>query len=165
MIGALGVVAAVREARLVEARAASTVGALLGLRTGLVDAGEQALPIDADAGLTALEVELAQGDRRVGVRLGEELRFGLGRTQAQTVDTRRTDHAVLFFGALADAPEIGAELTDRAVDFVHADGARGSGLLFAGIPAADEAATIADRPVCDAKVPGVVVAAEEAEES
>jgi len=59
VIGTLRVIAAVREARFVQARAASTVRALLRFRTRLVDAGEQALPIDADAGLAALEVELA----------------------------------------------------------------------------------------------------------
>jgi len=38
-------------------------------------------------------------------------------------------------------------------------------LLFAGIPAADEAATVGYRTVRDAKVTGVVVAAEKAEKS
>jgi hypothetical protein len=79
VIGTLGVVAAVRETRLVRAGAASAVSALLRVWARLVDAGEQALPIDTDAGFTTLEVELAQDDGRIWLGLGDQLRLGLGR--------------------------------------------------------------------------------------
>jgi hypothetical protein len=79
VIGTLGVVGTVHEAGLVHAGAASTVRALLRVRARLVNAREQALPIDADAGFTALEVELAQGDRRMWLALGDQLRLRLGR--------------------------------------------------------------------------------------
>lgn len=91
--------------------------------------------------------------------------MGLGRVQAQPVETRCADRTVLLVGTLAYASEVGTDFADRAVDFVHTDSTRGSGLLFAGIPAADKAATVGDRTVRDAKVPGVIIAAEEAEES
>lgn len=71
----------------------------------------------------------------------------------------------MLFSALAYASEVGADLAHRAVDFVHADRPRRSGLLFAVIAAADEAAAVGNRTVGDADVAGVVVAAEEAEEA
>ncbi len=163
VIGALRIIAAVREASLVETGTAGTIGTLLCLRTRLIYAGEQTLPIDADAGLTALEVELALNDRRLGIWLGDELRLRFRRVQAQSVHARRTDHAVVLVGALAYASEVGADLADRAVDFVHTNRTRGSGLLVAVIAAADETAAVSNWTVSDAEVAGVVVAAKEAE--
>ena len=66
VFGALAVLAATREAAVVGTWAASTGHALLRLGTGGVETCQQALAVDTDARIAALEVELAAKGWRVG---------------------------------------------------------------------------------------------------
>jgi len=59
VVSALGILGAAREADLLGARAARPRDALLGLGAGRVEAGQETLAIDTDAGVAAFEIELA----------------------------------------------------------------------------------------------------------
>jgi hypothetical protein len=56
---AVCILCASRETRVISARAACARKALLGVRAGAVQAGDEALSVDADASIATLEIELA----------------------------------------------------------------------------------------------------------
>jgi hypothetical protein len=65
VIFAVRVLCASAEARVIRTRSARACDALLGIRAGALQAGDQTLAVDADARITAFEIELtAEGWRR-----------------------------------------------------------------------------------------------------
>jgi hypothetical protein len=69
VVGAVGILRTARKTAVVCAGATCARNALLGLGTGPVETGQQTLAIDAYAGVTTLEVELATKGRWIGIVL------------------------------------------------------------------------------------------------
>jgi hypothetical protein len=98
VLGAVRILCAVGEASLIGARTAGAGNALLCFGTGSVQTGDEALAIDANAGVTALEVELAAERSRLGIVFE--------RIEAESaVRTGRAYRAFGFLLALSDAAE------------------------------------------------------------
>jgi hypothetical protein len=154
--GAVRVVGTVREAALVGARSACTRNALLGFRTRSVEASDEAVAIDANALVSALEIELTAERRRI--------RFLFEGVEAQAVVcTCRTHRTVVFLLALAGAAQGGAQLTYCAVGVRFAEVALRRRLRVAFVPPAQEAAALAQGPVGDTEIAGVPVTAGDSE--
>jgi hypothetical protein len=157
VLGAVGVCGTARQTGLLRTRTAGACDALLSFGTRRVQARQQALAIDANARITALEVELATKGRRVGWRFE-------GIEAKTVVGTGRPNRTVVGVVALTDAAEGGAELTDGAVRVRRAQAPLRRRLGVAFVSAAQKAAPVAERSVGDAHVPRIVVAAGDAQE-
>jgi hypothetical protein len=157
VLRAVRVFSAARETAVIDARTACASYAFLRLRTWRVEAGLEALSIDTDTGVATLEVELASEGRRVG--------FLLERVETEAIGSAGGPHRALeLLCAFADAAEGGADLPHGTICGLHTEVSLRGGLRVALVAAAQEAASIADGPVRNADVAGVVVAACEAEE-
>jgi hypothetical protein len=113
VIGAVGVLAATREAAVVGTRTAGARHALLRLRTGGIETCQQALAVDADARIAALEVELAAKGRWVG-RIFERIET------KPVVGTGRSHGTFVLLRALTYTTECGAGFADGAVGLLSA---------------------------------------------
>jgi hypothetical protein len=152
VVGAVGVLGATREAGVIGARPTCAGNALLRLGTGSVNTGQQALSVDANARVAALEVELATEGRRVGLFFE--------RIEAKTVvRAGRAERTIVFLFTLADAAKRRAELPDGTVGIRDAYVPLGRRLRVAFVSATQEAAPLAERAIRDADVAGVLVAA------
>ena len=152
VLGAVRVVGTIREATLIGARTASARHALLGFRTRIVEASDEAFTIDADALVPTLEIELTAECRRVG--------FLFERVQAKAVvRTGRAERTIERFLAFADAAKSRAKLTDRAVGVRRAKISLRRRLRIAFVPPAQETTALAQRPVGDTEIAGVPVTA------
>jgi hypothetical protein len=152
VLSTVGVYGTASQTGLLRTRTAGARDALLSVGTRRVQTRQQALAIDADARITALEVELATKRGGVGWSFeGIEAKTALG--------TGRPDRTVVCLVALTDAAESGAELTDGAVSIRRTQAPLGRGLGVAFISPAQKAAPVAERSVGDADVPRIVVAA------
>jgi len=163
VLSALGIVGTVRETRIVRARSASASQTLLRFGTGGVEAGQQAIAVDADPGIAALEIELAS--ERLGVRRGfvrdrlQRVGRFLERVETESVrGARRADGAIEAGLALRDAANGRADLLDGAVLRGQTHRPRRRGLRIALVPAAEEAAAVTERTVGNADIAGVVAA-------
>jgi hypothetical protein len=125
---------------------------LLCLGTGRIETSDEALAIDADAGVTALEVELAAERRRIGIVFE-------GIEAESVLSTGRAYRTVEFLLALSDAAKRRAELTDGAVCIRRTQASFRRGLRFAFVPLAQKATAVAQRPVGNTNIAGVPVTA------
>jgi hypothetical protein len=141
VVGALAVFGAVREAGLVCARSASTRHALLSVGACSVEAGKQALAIDAKATVAALEVELATERRWSGLLLGG---FFFERVETQAAACAgRSERALVLLVALRHATDGRADLIDAAIRLPETDRTLRRRLRVTFIPPADEASAVA----------------------
>jgi hypothetical protein len=151
-LGAIGILGATGEATFVRARSARSVHALLRFRARRIEAGQQTIAVNTDSRVGAFEVELAPKRRRLGILLE--------RVQAQTVvGAGRPNGTFVRFLALGHTADGRADLPDRAVPFGEARGAFGGRLRIALVALTQKAATLTERPIGDAYVPRVVIAA------
>lgn len=156
MLRAVRVIGTAREAALIGARSAGTREALLGFRTRSVEAGHEAVAIDANTLVSALEIELTAERGRI--------RFPFEGVEAQAVVCAgRTHRTFVFLLALAGAAKGGTKLTYCAVGVRFAEVALRRRLRVAFVPPAQEAAALAQGPVGDAEIAGVPVTAGDSE--
>jgi hypothetical protein len=151
MVGAVGVVGAASQARVIGARATRAGHAFLRLRTGGIETGREALSVNADARIATLEVELAAQGRRVGLLFE--------RIETKTVvRAGRSDGAFVLFLALACTAERGAHFSQGAVNVRRTKVSLRRRLPVALVSTAQEAAAVAERPVGDAEVARIAIA-------
>jgi len=156
VLGAVRVIRTIGEATLIGARTASTPYALLRFRARIVEAGDEAFAVDANALVAALEIELAAEWGRVG--------FLFQRVEAKAiVGTSRPNWTVIRFFAFADAAKRRAKLTDRAVVVYRTKISLRRRLRVAFVSSTEETAALAQGPVGDAEIAGVPVTAGDSE--
>jgi hypothetical protein len=155
VFGAIGVFGATSEAGLVGAGPACSIDALLVVGARRIEARREALTVDADARVATFEIELASKRGRLRFFW---LSFERIQTQA-VVGAGGPNGALVCILTLGHAADRRADLAERAVRFRKTGCAVGRGLRIALVPLAEKAAPLVERPVGDADVAGVVVAA------
>jgi hypothetical protein len=159
---------AVAEAVVLHAGAAGSSHALLGVGARCVEARQEALAVDADPAISAVEVELAAHGRRC--RLWLRLRRGgrrlthrglvLERADAKLVGVAaRAERTVEILSAWRDASDVGADLADGAVVLFEAHVAWGRRLGKAFVVTTEKTPAFAGRAVVHTEVAVVVDAA------